>query len=298
MDVDPRSQPSLSTSDLVDDTTAESYPPSPTSVSNASFKSDVPSTKSFGSFASFGQNSRRDTASSGKSSASETKRLSLAAVTNAAANAKKWGWNAIQRHAERSDSLGDGPENPSRPLVMGRGQPLPPPGTPLPPPDRKTKTAPIPVPKRKPIPAPAMPVKHKHNNESSGDNVQRHAVPPPLLPKRRSREDDTSESVDGIFVVAAPHGDSEPSTPMSENHPTYVQPCIEEMEDSEEIQELHKQSPARNNPEPPQLPKRRPPHRVLSSSPEEDGPGLPSWMAAQEEEARAKSTFVDEDMGV
>jgi hypothetical protein len=36
----------------------------------------------------------------------------------------------------------------------------------------------------------------------------------------------------------------------------------------------------------------------LSSSPEEDGPRLPSWVAAQVEEARAKSSFVDEDAGL
>ena len=49
---------------------------------------------------------------------------------------------------------------------------------------------------------------------------------------------------------------------------------------------------------PPRLPKRRAVNRVLSSSPDEDGPRLPTWQAAQEEEARAKSSFIDEDMGV
>jgi len=49
---------------------------------------------------------------------------------------------------------------------------------------------------------------------------------------------------------------------------------------------------------PPRLPKRRGPHRVLSSSPEEDSHNLPSWVVAQEEEARARSTLVDEDAGL
>lgn len=174
---------------------------------------------------------------------------------------------------------------------MGRGQPLPPPGTPLPPPNRKTKTAPIPVPKRKPIPPPTISEKDKNN----GAQQQRHAVPPPPLPKRRSREGAANQHTDdGLFVVAAPRGDSEPTTPMSEHAPSYMPPWVDDVEEHENIQ----RSPTSNISEPPRLPKRRLPHRVLSSSPVEDGPELPSWIAAQEEEARAKSTFVDEDTGL
>jgi len=276
-----------------------SYPPSPASMSNASFKSEAPSTRSFGSL---GRDPRREnstsTSSSGKSSAAETKRLSLAAVSNAAATAKKWGWNAIQRHGDqKSDSPSD---DPPRPLVMGRGQPLPPPGVPLPPPDKKTKTAPIPVPKRKPIPPPNLPLKAKDSgNESNGLNNHRHSVPPPPLPKRPSREEpkeDYDNGDDGLLVVEAPAGDSEPTTPMTEHVPAYVQPWVDDVDEAEE--QAQEFSPQTRTPEPPALPKRRPPHRVLSSSPEEDGPKLPSWLAAQEEEARAKCTFVDEDAGL
>jgi hypothetical protein len=291
-------QPSFKTSELTDGAVESSHPPSPTSLSNASFKSEAPSSRSFGSLGSFGQDSRRDTStstSSGKSSTAETKRLSLAAVTSAAANAKKWGWNAIQRHGDqRTSSSTESGDTTSQPLVMGRGRPLPPPGTPLPPPDRKTKTAPIPVPKRKPIALPSMPEKHKGSGSSSnGASSSRHAVPPPPLPKRRSREEHTDETIDdGLLVVAAPHADSEPTTPLSEGAPTDMQPWAE---DAGDLEETENPSP---EPEAPRLPKRRPLHRVLSSSPEEDGPGLPSWIAAQEEEARAKSTFVDEDAGL
>jgi hypothetical protein len=270
-----------------------SYPPSPASMSNASFRSEAPSTRSFGSL---GRDLRREntnsTASSGKSSTAETKRLSLAAVSNAAATAKKWGWNAIQRHG---DQKADGPsDDPPRPLVMGRGQPLPPPGVPLPPPDKKTKTAPMPVPKRKPIPPPNIPTKTKDTGiEANGLHIQHHSIPPPPLPKRPSKEEpkqDVDHVDDGLLVVEAPAGDSEPTTPMTEHVPSYIQPWVDDVDEAEEQEiSLH---------EPPALPKRRPAHRVLSSSPEEDGPRLPSWVSAQEEEARAKSSFVDEDAGL
>jgi hypothetical protein len=193
---------------------------------------------------------------------------------------------------------------------MGRGQPLPPPGTPLPPPGRKTKTAPIPVPKRKPIPQtlppPNLPQRPKlSESEPNGSSIHRYPVPPPPLPKRRDESRRSTESADdGLLVVEAPANDSEPTTPMSELAPSYMPPWVEDADEAEET------TPDRAQPrslppsvvamdlEPPRLPKRRPPHRVLSSSPEEDGHKLPSWVAAQEEEARAKSTFVDEDAGL
>lgn len=251
--------------------------------------------KSLGSLGSFGNDSRRENSpsSSGKSSTAETKRLSLAAVTNVASNAKKWGWNAIQRRAEnRADHLwAETADPPSQPLVMGRGRPLPPPGTPLPRPDKKTRTAPIPVPKRKPLPPPLTP--EKHNEPETHTHPQRHAVPPPPLPKRRTREDEISQDAnDGIFVIAAPRSDSEPTTPMSENAPSDLQPSAEEGVEDAEV------APSLAVSEAPRLPKRRTPYRVLSSSPVEDGPKLPAWMAAQEEEARVRSTLVDEDMGL
>jgi hypothetical protein len=294
-------QLSLNASDLASSSNLGSYPRSPASMNNVSFLSEAPSTKSLGSF---GRDPRREnsTSSSGKSSTAETKRLSLAAVTNAAATAKKWGWNAIQRHGDQMTDGSTEAAEPSPPLVMGRGRPLPPPGTPLPPPDRKTKTAPIPVPKRKPIPPPTLPLRHKDSgSESNGIQSPRHPVPPPPLPNRRSKEESITLSADdGLLVVAAPAGDSEPTTPMSEHGPTYMPPWVDDVDEEEkdDIQQPHHFVAAESAP--PRLPKRRPPHRVLSqaSSPEEDGPKLPSWMAAQEEEARAKSTFVDEDAGV
>lgn len=332
-----------------------SYPPSPASTGNLSFRSEAPSIKSFGN------DSRRETSmssSSTKSTASEPKRLSLAAVTNAAATAKKWGWNALQRQTEqRSNSIAE--ETHSRPLVMGRGQPLPPPGVPLPHPEKKTKTAPIPVPKRKPIPPPQMQPKKKNSGNEHESSVHRHPVPPPLLPKRReSPTGSGSSGEEGLFVVAAPSADSEPSTPLNEQPEvnSYMAPWVEDEEDvtmsrgaknvpddlfprdqpphlprrpqeasekedpdppspkspagpprlprrrthgpeSTEREEVDLPSPESPG-EPPRLPKRRAPHRLLSSSPEEDSHKMPSYILAQEGEARARSHLVDEDAGL
>lgn len=179
---------------------------------------------------------------------------------------------------------------------MGRGQPLPPPGVPLPLPDKKTKTAPIPVPKRKPIiPAPGLP---QRNQTGSTTSRQHHAAPPPPLPTRNSRKN-TDTGDDSLLVVSAP---SEPTTPVTENSPQYMQPWVDDVDETmEEYQQPKIDIPSASSSvpnEPPQLPKRRHPRRVVSSSPEEDGHKLPSWMAAQEQEARAKSTFVDEDAGL
>lgn len=295
---------------------SSSRPPSPASMSGASF-SDAQSTKSFGSFG-FGKDSRRDTSSSGNSA--ESKKLTLTAVTNAAATAKQWGWNALQR---RNGGKADESPEPasSRPLVMGRGQPLPPPGVPLPRP-QKTPTAPIPVPRRKPIAPPELP--SKEHVKPSLEARQSHPLPPPFLPKRRSRGSSSEVSGDGLFVVSAPQGDSEPTTPLTESAPSYVKPWVEDFEETEQDNRRPVPTPAPVTPvsPPPRLPKRRGPHRVLSSSPEEDGQHLPTWyvlttfntpkfyrcdmltyllsfrMAAQEEEARAKTNFVDEDSGL
>jgi hypothetical protein len=320
-------QPSPNPPDLTPDSESIVYPPSPASMSNASLRSEAPSTKSFG----YDPRRENSTSSSGKSATSETKRLSLAAVTNAAATAKKWGWNALQRQGEHKSISEESP----RPLVMGRGQPLPPPGMPLPPPDKKTKTAPIPVPKRKPIPPPNLqPNSRDARNDMDVSNFRRHPVPPPPLPDRPNKEnkhENNSSRDDGIFVVAAPAADSEPSTPMTEQTLSYMPPWVDDVDDEDEEkvivddQKSAVESPASAGPprlprrrphqaetteqeveppspksgaEPPRLPKRRTPARVFSTSPEEDSHQLPTWLAAQEGEARARSTFVDEDAGL
>jgi hypothetical protein len=291
-------QPSTNPNITIESSSGSSFPSSPASTTAPSFKSDNLSIKGFG------HDSRKDTnaSTSSKSSTStaESKRLSLAAMASAAETAKKWGWNAINRnrHSDLGQTSEEGSESGPRPLVMGRGQPLPPPGMPLPPPDKKTKTAPIPVPKRKSIPPPNVSPKSKDSRRTSNGSTTQQSVPPPL-PKRRQAQDSSDSTDDGLMVVEAPANDSEPTTPNI-HEPHYMPPWVDDAEDIDDVQATPKpaEQPATPEAKAPPLPKRRTPHRVLSSSPEEDGDKLPSWMAAQEEEARAKSTFVDDDAGL
>lgn len=185
---------------------------------------------------------RRDTTASTTSnsnsqSAHETqKRTALNAMASAAASAKRWGLNAFQRRANDEVPANQGQSGESTSTLdlsqpMGRGQPLPPPGTPLPMPERKTSTAPIQVPKRKPIPPPSI----EHRAEPTKPKPERRPVPPPPLPRRRQFQDDQTGTEDNLLVVAAP-ADSEPTTPLSASHsPSYVQPWVEDLEDTEGI---------------------------------------------------------------
>ncbi|KAK4232290.1 hypothetical protein QBC38DRAFT_91920 [Podospora fimiseda] len=180
---------------------------------------------------------RRDTSLSSSAPESPSlgdtqKRTALAAVSNVAASAKRWGINAFQRRVNDGGHGGNSPaaEHPA-PLdlnqPMGRGQPLPPPGTPLPMPDRKTASAPIPVPKRKPLaPPPQLP-------QVEEPAKQRRPVPPPPLPSRRQyRSEEAAADGDSMLVVAAP-ADSEPTTPLStsQSDRSYMHPFVEDMDD-------------------------------------------------------------------
>lgn len=166
------------------------------------------------------------------------KRTALAAVSNAAASAKRWGLNAFQRRANDGGVANHGQPSSSASSLdlsqpMGRGQPLPPPGVPLPMPDKRTATAPIQVPKRKPVPPPST---DRHNGPASQEDEHR-PVPPPPLPKRRHHQDQVEQAgdQDNMLVVAAP-ADSEPTTPMSASHsPGYVQPWVGDVEDSDDV---------------------------------------------------------------
>ncbi|KAF4985744.1 hypothetical protein FDECE_16348 [Fusarium decemcellulare] len=161
------------------------------------------------------------------------RQTTLAAVSNAALQAKQWGWNAYQRHkearrqAEQANHL-----DLSQP--MGRGQPLPPPGTPLPKPTNgMTRIAPpTSVPARKPVPshlsarASAETLDTHHENHHEYDNEHRHehhpAQPPSLHQRGRRRQSHVPEP-DGpqnMLVVAAPD-DSQPATPSAEDHPSH-----------------------------------------------------------------------------
>ncbi|KAF5674887.1 LIM-like homeobox protein [Fusarium heterosporum] len=156
------------------------------------------------------------------------KQTTLAAVSNAALQAKQWGWNAFQRHkearrqAEQANHL-------DLTQPMGRGQPLPPPGTPLPKPTNgMTRIAPPSggVPTRKPVPQSAarsssefLETHHEHNHgQEHGHEHHNHADFRPPLPQRgRRRQSHAPEPDNGqnILVVAAPQ-DSQPATPSGE----------------------------------------------------------------------------------
>ncbi|KAM3437784.1 hypothetical protein MY4824_003618 [Beauveria thailandica] len=152
----------------------------------------------------------------------------LAAVTNAANQARQWGWNAIQRQKDaRRHGEAAGHVDLSQP--MGRGQPLPPPGTPLPgPTNGKTKiAAPVPVPKRKPVPVSAEDKEPERpgTGHSQKQEEQERELKPPSLPQRRRRgasqaiaeekEDEDGSGAENILVISAPD-DSQPPTPLDD----------------------------------------------------------------------------------
>lgn len=181
------------------------------------------------------ENSNASTATGSTHSDSSQKRNTLAAVTSAAAQARQWGWNAIQRQKEmRKNGEAGGQVDLSQP--MGRGQPLPPPGTPLPrPTNGTTKIAPVPAPKRKPVAAAAAAAAAWEGSTSDVTEPQRDRRP--SLPQRRRRgesyklEDDAEQNV---LVVAAPN-DSQPATPADEkDEPEYATPWVEDADAEEE----------------------------------------------------------------
>ncbi|KAI2468147.1 hypothetical protein F4781DRAFT_399542 [Annulohypoxylon bovei var. microspora] len=179
----------------------------------------------------------------------EGKRNTLAAVSNAAATAKRWGLNAIQRQTDRNGANGRRPSDPPVDLnqPMGRGQPLPPPGTPLPGPGKKA--APISMPKRKPI-APPPSIARQSTGNLSDTKLERRPVPPPPLPSRRRRVSQIHISgpdgsiEDNVLIVEAPDADSEPNSPSvrivegedengdeNDDSPAYMRPWVEDAEE-------------------------------------------------------------------
>ncbi|KAH7037484.1 uncharacterized protein B0I36DRAFT_428105 [Microdochium trichocladiopsis] len=144
---------------------------------------------------------------------SDKRTNTLAAVSSAAASAKRWGWNAIQRQAERSANgrkLSDPPLDLNQP--MGRGQPLPPPGTPLPMPGQKIQ--PITVPRRKPVSANASP-RMDSVEEFKGEQLAPPTQPPMTRRRRISEHWGHDMPEENDLVVEAPN-ESNPTTPLHE----------------------------------------------------------------------------------
>ncbi|KAI1638035.1 hypothetical protein F4809DRAFT_278233 [Biscogniauxia mediterranea] len=188
----------------------------------------------------------------------ESKRNTLTAMSNAAATAKRWGLNALQRQADRSINgrkLSDPHVDLNQP--MGRGQPLPPPGTPLPGPGQKATPMQVVAPKRKPLSVP--PPTRYSNGHVNETNTERRPVPAPPLPRRRrisqihSTEGINDNIVENVLIVEAPE-DSETNSPSPGHLPNYVQPWVEdaeELDESSEMPVLEEQSGG-----PPELPPR------------------------------------------
>ncbi|KAK1252575.1 hypothetical protein MKX08_003762 [Trichoderma sp. CBMAI-0020] len=137
------------------------------------------------------------------------KRNTLAAVTNAAAQARQWGWNAIQRQREAMrNNEKSVPVDLSQP--MGRGQPLPPPGTPLPmPTNGGTKIGPVPTSKRR---SPSLVLEEQAALAAEEDQTRRHQS---ATWRRRKDSQLQEESSPNILIVAAPD-DSQPNSPAME----------------------------------------------------------------------------------
>ncbi|KAJ6444142.1 anucleate primary sterigmata protein A [Purpureocillium lavendulum] len=184
---------------------------SPTPSTTGSFKSQAGSLgRSF-----FMRRENTNNTSQTESSNGDIKRNTLAAVTNAAAQARQWGWNAIQRRQEAKRN-GEKPPHVDLSQPMGRGQPLPPPGVPLPgPANGRMNLGPSTSLKRKPVSEQAS-TEASHDDK---DSVPRSVQPPPL-PQRRRRgasqeQEDEADSGQNMLVVAAPD-DSQPGTPVAE----------------------------------------------------------------------------------
>lgn len=214
------------------------------------------------------------------------------------------------------------------------GVPLPPPDkrtktAPIPVPRRKLAPAPASVSATSPTPhsrfhdeRQAPSISYAKADSDARDEAQAASISyrkmPPALPKRHAKDDNQA-----VFVVDAPEADSEPSTPSHDTkQSSYMQARVEYGEDidaprskmkvehspttqlwrdgDDETDETPPNLPARNQSSrssTPPLPRRRRVGRSISSSPGDDDQTLPSWAAAQEEEARSKSMWVDEDSG-
>lgn len=229
-DQTPKSQARRHTASSAESVGQDSTPKSPAMSTKSSIKSQAGSLGR--GFFLKRENSGHPLAPDSPGSADSPKRISLAAVSNAAEAAKRWGWNALQKKGEGKN--GHSAESQSQVDLtkpMGGGQPLPPPGTPLPMPDKRSKVTPIPVPKRKPIPPPPLP--DRRHPEERQPEIKRRPVPPPPLPKRRQVAENDGQGNEDMLVVAAPLADSEPTSPVAEEHEDYLHPWVADVEDDD-----------------------------------------------------------------
>ena len=222
------------------------------------------------------------------------------AIATAATAAKNWGWNALNRKSKPQSSTPPGekvgtPENP-----MGRGRPLPPPGQPLPLPDKRRTTTSLTLPKRKPVPSASSVI-----SLNSGRSPQ-------LSPatqgghRRASSLVETKADAAAVMVVEAPDDHGSTSSAAEDDHDGYGEFIdnvnVDDDEEDEKVNDGPASAQATDKAETRAVQVARSPSVTnrplsspLSSSYEDDDEhGLASWRVAQEEEARSKSVWMDE----
>lgn len=223
--------------------------PTPTSTTKDKNKSRSGSQTNNTSRGFFMRRDNSDMSLSGQSTQSDTssKRNTLAAVTNAAVQARQWGWNAIQkqrearRNAEQNNNHHHHHVDLSQP--MGRGQPLPPPGVPLPgPTNGTTRIQPPPsVARRLSQPQATenlspVEARESHSNNNSNNSSNNNDRRPPPLPQRRRRGQSYGQDANpehNMLVVEAPD-DSQPNTPGAEEEKSMqLKPLMEGTEDEQ-----------------------------------------------------------------
>lgn len=132
----------------------------------------------------------------------------------AAAAAKKWGWNVLNRNNMSNEKINvDRPGTPEHPI--GRGRPLPPPGQPLPFPERSSlKALHSGTVRKKSINSPVIP-------QSRPDETKPRAVSqsPPSGRESPPAQPQSSMEDGGLMVVEAPL-DSEPDSPANNSSKT------------------------------------------------------------------------------
>ncbi|CAG9986376.1 unnamed protein product [Clonostachys byssicola] len=133
----------------------------------------------------------------------------FAAVTQAAAQAKNWGWNALQRREAKKQAEAASQIDLTQP--MGGGQPFPPVGQPLPGPNGKTKIG-------------TFRSSRKSSSSQQGSSEQlpregssRHRTSSVQARRRRGASRDSNGSGHAELLVIAAPDDSEPNTPADED---------------------------------------------------------------------------------
>ncbi|KAI9777499.1 MAG: hypothetical protein M1835_005230 [Candelina submexicana] len=216
-------------------------------------------------------------------------RQSVGSIGSATAAAKKWGWGMLNRNvdikgANDHSETHQRPGTPTHP--MGRGRPLPPPGTPLPPPEKSTsKNGSTSNTKRNSLPPPNLP---PHLPPRRQEVVARPVPPPPLSAREIKDQSVAAERADEDLLVVAAPPDSEPTSPLEEEHEDYANA-------TESASETNGSTSSTTPPS-----ERGSSRKGLTQSSGalrdlEDG--VPTWVSAQEDEARIKSLWMEANNG-